>query len=285
MKRLKFIILNICLIVSILCITACNRINTPSTSKILVGNYTLEYITDYLYGKNATIKSIYPDGSNPRDIKFTEKQIKDFAQNNLYIYLGQDAKERNLAIKLKEINKNILLIDAGLGIDADGYKAMILNPSNAIMMAKNIKQGLNGYINNNYLTKDLEEKYRSFDLKASEIDADIALTAKNATYKNLLTASNELNFLRKYGFNIINAENLENHQIREILKGNRIKYLYTLEYENEKEEISNIIKTTNLEKIEMRSPVTIKDDERNSQRTYFNIIEDNIQLLKKECFK
>ena len=46
---------------------------------IITTNYPNEYIISSLYGKHATISSVYPDGVNTKTYKITNKRKEDLA--------------------------------------------------------------------------------------------------------------------------------------------------------------------------------------------------------------
>ena len=155
-KRLHFIKLCV-LTLLIVFMTSCVKvkINEFENSNIITTSYPLVFFTNSLYGDHAKVKSIYPNETNPNNLKFNDKQLDNFASNNLYIYLGQDSEQSKIAIELKNKNPNILLIDAGVGINTNSRQELLLNPSNILMMAKNIKKGLEEYINNTYISKNI----------------------------------------------------------------------------------------------------------------------------------
>ena len=157
MKK-KFLIFASCLL-----FTGCATTNnTMEDIKIKTTSYPIEYITKILYEKNAdVIDSIYPDNIDINKYELTDKQIKDFSNNDLFVYNGA-TKEPDYAIKLLNTNKNIKIIDAAKGMDySNDVEELWLDPFNFLMLAQNIKDGFYEYIEDPYLKGKIQDRYRA----------------------------------------------------------------------------------------------------------------------------
>ena len=290
-KRLHFIKLCV-LTLLIVFMTSCVKvkINEFENSNIITTSYPLVFFTNSLYGDHAKVKSIYPNETNPNNLKFNDKQLDNFASNNLYIYLGQDSEQSKIAIELKNKNPNILLIDAGVGINTNSSQELLLNPSNILMMAKNIKKGLEEYINNTYISKNIEKNLNDLNVKISEIDAELRLTYTNSKYKTLVVTSNSLKFLEKYGFEVVSLDKLTRtnediNYFKQLVKKGLVNYIYSLENIEDDDVITNLIRTTGVKKLTIRSLDTITDEEEKLNKNYYQIMNENIDLIKKETYK
>lgn len=290
-KRLHFIKLCV-LTLLIVFMTSCVKvkINEFENSNIITTSYPLVFFTNSLYGDHAKVKSIYPNETNPNNLKFNDKQLDNFASNNLYIYLGQDSEQSKIAIELKNKNPNILLIDAGVGINTNSRQELLLNPSNILMMAKNIKKGLEEYINNTYISKNIEKNLNDLNVKISEIDAELRLTYTNSKYKTLVVTSNSLKFLEKYGFEVVSLDKLTRNNedinyFKQLVKKGLVNYIYSLENIEDDDVITNLIRTTGVKKLTIRSLDTITDEEEKLNKNYYQIMNENIDLIKKETYK
>ena len=139
LKRNLFII-TITLLVFLL--TGCTT-DSMENIDIIVTNYPNEYVTKNLYKDHATITSIYPDGVDIANYKINDKQKKDFSKKDLFIYNGLIEKERNLALDLLELNPNLKIIDSAYVLETNySPEELWLNPSSLLMMAQNIRIGL-----------------------------------------------------------------------------------------------------------------------------------------------
>ena len=292
MKK-KFNYIKLCLIIVFtMFMTSCVKvkINEFENSNILTTSYPLMFITDTLYGDHAKVKSIYPNETNPSNLTFNSKQLDNFATNNLYIYLGQDKEQSKIALEVKNKNPNILLIDAGVGINTSTRQELLLNPSNILMIAKNIQNGLEEYINNTYISKNIEKNLNDLNVKISEIDAELRLTYTNSKYKTLVVTSNSLKFLEKYGFEIVSLDKLTRtnddiNYVKTLVKNELVSYIYSLENIEDDEVITNLIRTTGAKKLTLRTLDTITDEEEKVNKNYYQIMNENIDLIKKETYK
>ena len=158
------------------------------------------------------------------------------------------------------------------------------------MMAKNIKKGLEEYINNTYISKNIEKNLNDLNVKISEIDAELRLTYTNSKYKTLVVTSNSLKFLEKYGFEVVSLDKLTRtnediNYFKQLVKKGLVNYIYSLENIEDDDVITNLIRTTGVKKLTIRSLDTITDEEEKLNKNYYQIMNENIDLIKKETYK
>ena len=289
MKRLKkLLILGITLVFANGC-TLFKRDNMENIN-IITTIYPLEYVTNYIYGKSSVVNSIYPDGINTDTYKLTDKQLKDNSNKDLFIYMGS-SNDSDIAVELINRNKKLKLIDATFGME---YKKDIsefwLNPSNLLMILQNIKNGLDEYIDNTYLKLEINDRYTELKMILSEVDANLKTTIENASKKKIYTNSKALAFLEKYGLEVIIVD--ENYELYEknlaLLKNDieneKIKYFFNIEDSNLPTEVQKLVDDKKISTLEFRNIKNITDDERNSKKDYVNIMDLNIENLKKEIY-
>ncbi|MEG1900356.1 MAG: metal ABC transporter substrate-binding protein [Bacilli bacterium] len=281
------------LILVTLITTGCFKRDEMENINIITTIYPLEYITNYLYGKNSTVRSIYPDAVDVNIYKFNDKQITDFSKNDLFIYKSVD-NDKDIAIKLLKKNKNILLIDATYGMVTElgtGGSDLWLNPSHLLMISSNIKNGLKEYINNKYLKEEIEDNYQKLKIEISVLDANIILAINNATNKTILVNDDSLLFLEKYGLKVISLDARNNNvsdklinDIKEMIDNKEIKYLYSLNNKKLNNYSTSIIEDTKIENIIINDLTSITDEERDNKENYITLITKNIELLKKQLY-
>ena len=291
MKRIKLFILPI---IVLLLFSGCNifKVDNMEDIDIITTSYPLEFILKTLYGSHADISSIYPDGIDTYTYKLNEKALDNYSKKDLFVYVSF-GRDKDIAVNLLNRNKNLLIIDGSLGMMPDYIDELWLNPSNMLMVSLNVKNGLTEYINNNYLIKEIEKNYESLKLDLSMLDAEIKLTAENATYKTIVTSTKSLNYLKKYGFNIISLDDdntaLEKtiDEVNQLINNNIVKYIYSLENNEENETVKNLLDShSNLTEIKLKRLDSITDTERkNNETTYFSLMKSNIEQLKKEAYK
>ena len=140
--------------------------------------YPVRYLIDTLYGEYSTINSIYPSGINPSEYELSEKKMKEYANSDLFVFNSLD-RDRDFAVDMINVNKNLKIIDVSLGMTYDNDIAELwLNPYNYLMMAENTKNGLLEYIDNPYLISNtdktgIEDKYEELKYDLSRLDADM----------------------------------------------------------------------------------------------------------------
>lgn len=288
MKKIK--ILSLVLII-LLMTSGCFKRDTLEGIEIITTVYPIEFVTSNLYGEHSIVNSIYPDGTDTTSYKLTEKQKKDFSKKGLFIYNGL-SDDKDLARTFLSNNKNMLIIDSSFGIETTyGIEEIWLNPSNLLMMSQNIRNGLKEYIKNNYLNKEIDKAYENLKVQLSEIDAEIKLTAENATRKTIIVNNNSLKYLEKYGFKVISLdESIEEisektiNEINNLIEQEEVKHLILLENTSTSKTWDKIIEDTQIETLTFRRIDNITDEERDSKENYITIMNDNIDLLKSELY-
>ncbi len=288
MKKIK--ILSLILII-LLMTSGCFKRDTLEGIEIITTVYPIEFVTSNLYGEHSIVNSIYPDGTDTTNYKLTEKQKKDFSKKGLFIYNGL-SDDKDLARTFLSNNKNMLIIDSSFGIETTyGIEEIWLNPSNLLMMSQNIRNGLKEYIKNNYLNKEIDKAYENLKVQLSEIDAEIKLTAENATRKTIIVNNNSLKYLEKYGFKVISLdESIEEisektiNEINNLIEQEEVKHLILLENTSTSKTWDKIIEDTQIETLTFRRIDNITDEERDSKENYITIMNDNIDLLKSELY-
>ena len=290
MKRFKLFILPILVL---LMFTGCDfiKVDNMEDIDIITTSYPLEYILKTLYGEHSLIKSIYPDGVDTYNYELTEKALKTHSKEDLFVYVSY-GRDKDIAVNLLNKNNGLLIIDGSLGMKPDYIDELWLNPSNLLMVALNVKNGLTEYINNNYLVKEVEENYEELKLKLSMLDAEIKLTAENSTSPTIVSGTKSLNYLKKYGFNVISLDDdntaLEKtiKEVTDMANVSKIKYIYTLENSKENETVKLLLENNkSLKQIKLKRLDSITDDERSNGEDYFSLMKHNIDELKKETYK
>lgn len=288
MKKIKYLFT----ITLIIFLTGCDlfKRDTMENINIITTIYPLEYATNYLYGNSSNVTSIYPDDVNTDTYELTEKQLKDNSKKDLFIYMGL-SDDSDIAIDLIERNRNLKVIDATYGME---YKKNIselwLNPSNLLMILQNIKNGLDEYIDNNYIKLEIEEKYNELKMILSEMDANIKTTMENAEKKTIYCNSKSFMFLEKYGITVIPVfkedELYEKNLalLKDAIEKEQVKYFYVIEDSEITDEIKKLVEDKKVQTIDFRNLKNITDEERTLKKNYESIMEKNIEELKKELY-
>lgn len=289
MKRFKLLLLPI---IMLLMFTGCDifKVDNMEDIDIITTSYPLEYIVKRLYGDHSLVKSIYPDGVDTYNYQLNEKSLKSYSNEDLFVYVSF-GRDKDIAVNLLNRNNDLLIIDGSLGMKPDYIDELWLNPSKMLMVSLNIRNGLAEYINNTYLIKDIDKNLEELKIELSMLDAEIKLTAENATSKTIITGTKSLNYLKKYGFNVISLDD-DNTAIEKTIedvtnmaKVSSIKYIYTLENIDDNENVKLLLANTNLTEIKLKRLDSITDEERDNGDDYFSLMRYNIEQLKKETYK
>ncbi len=277
----------IVLLMSLFLLTGC--LEEEKLDKIAYTTYyPLEFATNYMYKDFATVKSIYPNGIDTSKYTLTDKQKSIYAASDMFVYAGV-TDEVKLAAEFLNTNQNISIIDGTKGLSYSSEVCELwLDPSNYLMIARNIKSTLIDYANNVYDEEKIDKLYDELKIKISEIDVDLTMMGKNASKKNILVTNDSFNFLSKYNINVISIKEGDTKSINEakkLINSGEIKYAYVLRGNTLSQEIETFIKNYNLEKIEIDSMYTITDEDKNNGNDYLSIMTENINKFKTELFR
>lgn len=272
--------------------TGCFKSDNMEDIKIKTTVYPIEYITSVLYKEHSSaIGSIYPDEIKLNNYKLTKKQLKDFSNNDLFIYNGT-SNEPDYAIELLNINKKIKIIDAAKGMDFTYHtEELWLDPFNFLMLAQNIKSGFNEYIDDPYLMEEIEENYEKLNIKVSALDVEFKEAIENASNKSIVVSDDVFKFLEKYGFNVISLEENENlnakivSDAKNLIKTGTIEYIFVKDNEEVNSTIQGIIDQTGVKTVSLHSLSILSEDDRKNELDYISIMKANIEKIRKELYK
>lgn len=287
MKKIIFICMMI--MVSIL-VSGCAN-DSMDNIEIIVTNYPNEYIVKSLYENHATITSIYPDGVDISKYKISEKQKKEYAKKDLFVYNGLIDRERSLAIDLLAINPDLRIIDTAYVLETEYSKEELwLNPASLLMMSQNVRLSLNEYSSSTYLQKDIDEAYEKLKITLSELDADYRLTVESTNNKVIVVADPALKFLEKFGLQVIcidkEAPQITVSDAENLIKDKKISYIFLFNEEEENENVKRLLSTyTNLKTIKLHKLDNRTDAERSEKKDYVELSKSNLDLIKKELYQ
>lgn len=278
-------------LMGVLLISGCSFNESNDDLKIYSTYYPIEFATSYMYKDYSTISSIYPSGADTETYTLTDKQKDIYSNGDLFVYAGV-TKEVDLAVRFLNTNSELRIIDATKGLNYNiGVEELWLDPSNYLMIARNIKSTLLDYEKNVYNQNKIQALYDDLKIKISELDVDLTMMGKNASRKALLVTNDAFNFLSKYNLEIISLDpdnkNLTKayNDARKYISEEKIKYVYTLGNETLSEDLENFITSYQLEKLEIDPMYTLTDDQRRENVDYLKVMESNISKFKTELFR
>ena len=252
--------------------------------------YPVEFVTKKMYGDHAKVYNMYPQGINPYTYKLTNKQITDYGSSDLVIYNGL-SNEKDYIVKMINNNKDLKIIDSTNNIEYTySLDEIWINPSNILMVAQNVKEGLKEYVNSTLLSSEIDTKYEELKISISSIDAELKEMVENASDKTIVVQNNELTFLDKYGLNVISLDDktitdkVYSDTVKTIKEGN-IKNIYIIKGQDKNENVKKITKEfPELKVIEIDTINNISTNDKNEGIDYITIMNDNIDKLKQELY-
>lgn len=275
-------------------LTGCtNLVGDDMTNiKVKTDLYAIDFMTKYLYKDNAKIEAIYPTNTNYEAYDLNKKQTKEFSEANLFVFTGLVEKNKNIATDFLKLNKNMKLIDATYKINYNYDVAELwLNPGNAIMIAKNIKNGLNTYITNPYLNDDINNKFNNFNSTMTTLDAEYKVMADNSNNRTLIFLNNSFRFYTKYGFNVISLDPDKDYSVTKfnqadsLLSKGTVKYIFAAKGTKISQSITDLVKKHNTEILYLDELKYISEESLQNKDDYLSIMNENKETLKKELYR
>ena len=252
--------------------------------------YPINYLISCLYGSNSRIFSIYPNGVNISEYQLSDKQLEEYSKKDLFIFNSLD-KDRDYAVSLINKNKDLKVIDVSVGMTYNkSVEELWLNPYNYLMMAQNVKNGLEQYITNPYLIEEINTNYETLKYDLSKLDASLKDNINSANYSTIVVDNDALLFLEKYNLRVISLENNENltepvvNEVKKLISDGDIKYIYSLD-KTSNDIVNNIVKTNEVELLSLNGMNSIDAEISNTNDNYLTIMNENIELLNKELLK
>ena len=252
--------------------------------------YPIEYIVDTLYGKNSNVKSIYPDGVDVSKYYLNDKKIKYYSKGNMFIF-NVLSDEKDYVTSMFNYNKDLMIIDTTATMEYNNHvEELWLDPSNFLMMSLNVKNGLLEYITNQYLKTEIDNNYSKLKLEISNIDAKIKLMNENSSKKTIVVDNSSFKFLEKYGFEVISLEDNEEltdktiSDVIRMVRKKQITYIFSTDANNLNKNVQKIVKKTGVEILELNDLSNLTENQRNSKEDYISLLNENIDLLKKELY-
>ena len=245
MKKIKYIIAVLAIFI---CIACSIKKDDLEGAVIYTTSYPINYITTYLYADYGEIASIYPIDSDPNTYKLNDTQYRNYAKGDLFIYNGLTS-EKEIAKELMNKNGNLLIIDVTYGLNDDiSYDDLWINPSNYLIVAKNIKTNLSENVKSIFIVDEINKKYADFEEKLSLIDARLHSLAKTANNnsKTIVIANEKFSFLENYGFVIVNLaddsinKNNKLDNIKSYFKTGKYKYILAEESQKNDELLTSL---------------------------------------------
>jgi len=288
---MKLVLKYLCLCIMLVTLPGCFlKKDDFDNIEIYTTIYTIEYISKTLYGNHAKISSIYPDGIDIPSYTITNKKINDYSNGDLFIYNGL-SNEKQIAAALINKNKKMYIIDVSQGLEIKHEESELwISPTNCLMIAQNIKNGLKEHITNKSILDEIDGNYDNLKLIISSYDAEFKYVAENAVNKTLIVANKAFSFLNKYGFEVINiSDNDEETSTTVLAKARKAftnkdnHYIFMLNGTEETDTIKALMQHG--AKISYINPmINLTDHERSNNDNYKTFMNAFIEAIKAEVY-
>ena len=245
--------------------------------------YPTLYLTEFLYGEDRNVLSIYPSGADVGSYELTDMQKENYSKAGLFVYNGL-TNEKELAREFLNNNPELLLIDVSYGLNYEyAIEELWLSPNNYLMLAKNIKNNLLDYTTSTVLKENIEERYKEIEEELSFMDAElrsVAMEAKSDGNATLVVSSNKLLFLENYGFQVIVLGDEENESISELFDDGDVSDIYLCDIDQKKDFITSLESEYDANIINVDTMYTLTDEEASGNKTYLTIMREFIDNIR-----
>lgn len=283
MKKIKTVLLLLILLAT----TACDSKNTDGL-RVLTTVYPIQYIVNEIYPQSS-VTSIYPAGADIENYNLTDKQIKEYSKNDIFIYNGL-SNELNTAKNLINKNNKLKVIDVAYGLKLnDGLEKLWLSPNYYLMLATTIKTNLQDFTNSKYANEEIEKKYKNLEETLSVMDAELRNVAKSANDINrgtIIASSNMFKYLENYGFNVISLEDKENlttinlNNLKSNFKNGSYTTIFIKDTEEKSELIASLEKDYNAKIVVVNTMTTLSTESKNNNENYLSIMNNYLEDIK-----
>jgi len=275
-------------------LTGCFKSEELDNATIYTTTYPIEYIVTELYGYNSEINSIYPDGIDINEYTLSNRKIKKYSKEDLFVYNGL-TDEKKIAANFVNNNSKLKIIDVTEGLSIkNGYQELWLSPTNFLMMAQNVKNGLKQYIQSTIIKNEIDANYDTLKVVISEFETTLKLLNQNGKYNTIIVSKDYFNFLSSYGFEVISLEendNLNNDKInraKTLISEKQNSFIFVTDEETKNGTYSNTIEEVKKAGAEIKTLNTITvmtSEQREKSENYVSLMKENIELLKEEIYK
>lgn len=288
MKKIKLLLI-ICLIS--ICFTGCFKTDDMEDIDIITTNYAIEYATKRLYGENSTISNIYPRGIVKDKYKLTNKQIKDYSKNDLFIYDG-NTNDKDIVLKMLDYRNGLKIIDATYGVATESPKTDAwLNLADYLMLIQNIKNELQDYITDKYLAEKIDDRYDLLKIDITSLDAMLTEASNNSLSKYIISYDDTLNYLTRYEFEVINLTqdgkekevNIDNAV--DLINNKKVSYIFVPDTVEKNDLIDKFTSEYGLKMATFKTLESISEKDFNNNEDFLTIMQSNINLITQETYE
>lgn len=275
-------------------LTGCFKSEELDNASIYTTSYPIEYLVMELYGYNSEVNTIYPDGVDVNEYILSNRKVKKYSKEDLFVYNGL-TEEKKIAANFVNNNSKLKIIDVTEGLAIKySYQELWLNPTNYLMLAQNVKNGLKQYIQSTIIKNEIDANYNTLKVIISEFETNLKLLNQNGKYNTLIVSKDYFKFLENYGFEVISLEEndeLNNDKInraKNLIAEKQNSFIFVTDEETKKGTYSKTIEEVKKSGAEIKTLNTLtilSSEQREIGENYVSLMKSNLELLKEEIYK
>ncbi|WP_226659935.1 metal ABC transporter substrate-binding protein [Pseudalkalibacillus hwajinpoensis] len=302
----RFLTLTLLLSLSTFVLVACGQEESGSNDKLTIYTtlYPLEYFAERIGGDNVTAESIVPPGSDAHSFEPTTRTMTELAEADLFIYNGAGMEGFADAAKDTLANEDVMILESAEGIHVDETKEeheehgdhdhgdmnphIWIEPTLAIQQAENIKKALIK------IDPDKQETFESNFVALKEellaLDKEFQEMVESAPKKEFLISHDAYSYWEsRYGLKQVSVSGLSpsqeptQKQLEEIIEtAKRYDLKYMLFEQNATPKPAKAVQQElGLETLRIHNLSVLTEKDIKNDETYFTLMKQNIQTLKK----
>ena len=180
----------------------------------------------------------------------------------------------------------------GLAIK-NSYQELWLNPTNYLMLAQNVKNGLKQYINSTIIKNEIDANYDKLKVTVSEFETTLKLLSQNSKNNTIIVSKDYFKFLESYGFEVISVEESDElnndtvNKAKNLIKEKTNNYVFVTDEESKNEKYSETIeslKSAGAEIKVLNTFTVLTSEQRELKENYITLMNANIEMLKEEAY-
>lgn len=275
--------------------------------KVSASTYPMYYIANEIGKNNIDLNILIPIGVDPHEYELSLKQTKEIENTDLLLYNGSGLENfgEKIESNMKEKNKAVInasnyveLLDIEDSNEEEDHHHgnkdphIWLDPTNVEKIAKEFKEELKKLDEKNSDT--YEENYLELSSKLEDLDQKYKNELKNRESDTILVSHMAFGYLaNRYGLEQIAVTGISPHaepspksisRLIDLTEEKNINYIF-FEVLSSPKSVEMVAKEANLEVLTLNPLGGISKEQFNFGVDYIDIMEDNLDNLKKALVK
>lgn len=275
--------------------------------KVSASTYPMYYIANEIGKNNIDLNILIPIGVDPHEYELSLKQTKEIENTDLLLYNGSGLENfgEKIESNMKEKNKAVInasnyveLLDIEDSNEEEDHHNrnkdphIWLDPTNVEKIAKEFKEELKKLDEKNSDT--YEENYLELSSKLEDLDQKYKNELKNRESDTILVSHMAFGYLaNRYGLEQIAVTGISPHaepspksisRLIDLTEEKNINYIF-FEVLSSPKSVEMVAKEANLEVLTLNPLGGISKEQFNFGVDYIDIMEDNLDNLKKALVK